>query len=158
ARDFSRHKAAEEAHARLAAVVAASAEAIVGADADGAIASWNPGAQRLYGYHQTEVLGRPIADLVESAQRTRWGTAPGRVREGDDAVRLTTRLTHRGGRVVESAVELSPVRDAGGHIVGLSMTGRRTRPEEAAGPWSRLAELARVCATLDPGPRLEALL
>src|SRR5581483_11828063 len=76
ARDVTRRKQAEEAHARLAAIIASSSEAIVGADADGVVSSWNPGARRLFGYHAAEVTGRRRSGargVVRTRRRRRSG-------------------------------------------------------------------------------------
>ncbi len=48
---------------RLAVVEDAASDAILRVDADGAIAAWSPGAERLYGFSSDEALGRPLADL-----------------------------------------------------------------------------------------------
>src|SRR5205085_2631327 len=58
-----RLRQAEEATYRLAAIVAGSDDAIYSESLDGAITSWNPGAERLYGYTAEEVLGKPVSML-----------------------------------------------------------------------------------------------
>ncbi|HZQ98215.1 MAG TPA: PAS domain S-box protein [Chloroflexota bacterium] len=143
ARDVTRRKQAEEAHARLAAIIASSSEAIVGADADGVVSSWNPGARRLFGYHAAEVTGRRLAELVVAEDRERWEAAVGRARGGEDAAQETFRLTHREGRVVEAAIVVSPVHDAGERVVGLSLVGRPAAPEGGGPRWRVLAEATR---------------
>ena len=62
-RDVSDRKRADEAQAWLASIVQSSHDAIVGKSLDGAISSWNPGAERLYGYTAEEMIGRPL-DVV----------------------------------------------------------------------------------------------
>ena len=48
----------------LAALVSSSADAIIGQTPDGVVLSWNPAAERLYGYAAGEMLGRDIVDVV----------------------------------------------------------------------------------------------
>ncbi len=57
-------KLAEAESARLAAIVDSSNDAIVSASLAGVIESWNPAAERIFGYRASEVLGRPLSLLV----------------------------------------------------------------------------------------------
>ena len=49
---------------RLASLVEGSDDAIVSATLDGTIISWNPGAERLYGYPAHEIVGQDVSMLV----------------------------------------------------------------------------------------------
>ena len=67
-RDISKRKRAEERVSHLAAIVEASDDAIIAASLDGKITSWNPGAERLYGYKAEEVIGQPLSLLVPAGR------------------------------------------------------------------------------------------
>jgi len=64
ARDITERKQAEEARYRLASIVEYSEDAVIGKTVDGIILSWNPGAEKLYGYSENEVLGKPVSILI----------------------------------------------------------------------------------------------
>jgi PAS domain S-box-containing protein len=62
---------------QLASLTAASADAILSLDTRGQVASWNRGAQRLFGYSETAIVGRPLSVLLpEAPQLQQKGTVP----------------------------------------------------------------------------------
>ncbi len=65
-RDVTAHVQAEE---RLRALTEAAADAIIAADADGRILSWNAAATHLFGYAKEEVVGRPLTLLMPESYR-----------------------------------------------------------------------------------------
>ena len=117
-RDVTEQKRTHESEARLAAIVESSDEAVVGADIDGQIISWNPGAERLYGYSQAEVIGR----------KPSFSAAPGESIDIDAIIRDATtsgvtahfETTHvrKDGRRLLVSVGVSPIRDKDGKIIG----------------------------------------
>ena len=61
---MTERKEGRDARARLAAIVESSDDAIIAIDLDGVIASWNQGAERLYGYTAQEAVGQPVTMLI----------------------------------------------------------------------------------------------
>ncbi|HEX5817459.1 MAG TPA: PAS domain S-box protein [Gemmatimonadales bacterium] len=104
----------------LAAIVQSSDDAIIGQDLDGVIRSWNAGAERLFGYPRTAVVGRPLAFLLPPDRQAADHAAQSRLRERGHAERFETVFLARDQRAVDVAVTLSTVCDADGRAVGVS--------------------------------------
>ncbi len=147
-RDVTERRRAEQATARLAAIVEASPDAIIGLTLDATIDSWNAGAEQLYGYTHGEAIGQPITILNLPEQRDS--------RERVDAaltgqtVKFETVDLARDGARVEVGVTLSPIRDRTGAIIGVSclaqdMSERKRAERELA----RLADAAEHATDLD---------
>src|SRR5262249_9445500 len=62
--DITERKKAEEALFRQAAIIEWYEDAIVSKPLNGVIPSWNPAAQRIFGYSESEVIGNPVTILV----------------------------------------------------------------------------------------------
>ena len=116
--DVTERMEAEAQRARLAAIVEASHDAIVSWTLDGRITSWNPEAERLYGYTAAEAVGRPIAILVPSDRQDRVRPTLDAVAEGKWFHGLETARVRKDGRLIEVSLTISPVRDAEGRILG----------------------------------------
>jgi PAS domain S-box-containing protein len=81
--DLTEQKAAERATRRLVSIVESSDDAIVSKDLNGVIATWNRGAERLFGYFAEEVIGKPIMIIVPSdRQAEEAGTSKSRCSPG----------------------------------------------------------------------------
>jgi PAS domain S-box-containing protein len=108
----------------FAALVQSSHDAIVGKTIDGLITSWNPSAERLYGFAASEVIGRPFVMVVPpngwaAEAEIRQLVAAGERVEPYEADRLGS-----DGTAFTVSVAMSPIRDADGRIVGVASTTR----------------------------------
>ncbi|MBI2952917.1 MAG: PAS domain S-box protein [Chloroflexi bacterium] len=134
-RDITESKKAEAALARLAAIVESSYDAIIGKTLDGVITTWNPAAERLYGYRAKEAIGQPFS-IVFPPESTyeQWDTLE-KTRQGIRVEDYETVRVRKDGKLIHVAVTVSPIRDAAGTIVGASTITRditeRKRVEEA---------------------------
>jgi PAS domain S-box-containing protein len=109
---------------RLAAIVESSDDAIVSKDLNGVITSWNAGAERLFGYTQDEIIGKPITILIPPE---RLDEEPGilqRIRRGERIDHYETIRRRKDGSLIEVSLTVSPIKDAAGRIVGASKIGR----------------------------------
>jgi PAS domain S-box-containing protein len=113
----------EEAHARLAAVVSHSNDAVFSTDRDGLVLTWNGGAERLYGYKAQEIVGQPIMDLVPQEDRAASRLAIADILLGETRVFQATRL-RRDGTPVTVEISGAPIRSDAGAILGISTIHR----------------------------------
>src|SRR5437879_226384 len=120
AQDVTERKQAEDALARYAAIIESSEDAIITNALDGTILSWNPGAERLYGYWAKEVEGHPFSILIPTNGREEWTQILDRVRCGEHVEHHETARLHRDGHRVHVSVSVSPIKDPAGRVVGAS--------------------------------------
>lgn len=113
-------KPAAEAQAWLASIVQSSHDAIVGKSLDGAITSWNPGAESLYGYTAEEMIGRPLDVVIPSDSRADEVAMLARVMQGKRVEEYESRRVDKDGRLIDVSVTLSAVADANDVVVGVA--------------------------------------
>ena len=108
-RDVSDRRRAEEAQAWLASIVQSSHDAIVGKSLDGAITSWNPGAERLYGYTADEMIGQRLDVVIPPDSTEEEAAMLGRVVHGNRVEEYQSRRVHKDGRLIDVSVTLSAI-------------------------------------------------
>jgi two-component system cell cycle sensor histidine kinase/response regulator CckA len=124
ARDITDRKCAEDELARLAALVEFSNDAIIGTDVAGEIVTWNPAAERIYGFTTTEAVGEPVSLIAPDERGSQLDQIYETVGRGKPIERLEMLRERKDGEHVEVEVTISPVRDGSGRIVGASEIGR----------------------------------
>ncbi|HEY1647666.1 MAG TPA: PAS domain S-box protein [Terracidiphilus sp.] len=150
--DITERKAAEEARRRLAAIVESSDDAIVGKDLNGIVMSWNPGAERMFGYSANEMIGRPITTIIPpelegDEQKILATIGRGKWVEHFETIRLT-----KSGERIDVSLTISPVRDDTGRVIGAAKIARditqQKKTEQALRTTERLASAGRMAATV----------
>lgn len=121
-----------DATAWLAAIVEGSDDAIVSKDTDGLIRSWNPAAERLFGYRAEEIMGLPVSTLAPSDRLDELAGILARIHRGERVDHLETLRRRKNGELVPVLLTVSPVRDARGRIVGASKIIRDITEQQRA--------------------------
>jgi PAS domain S-box-containing protein len=123
-RDIAPQKAAEIASSRLAAIVASSDDAIVSKDLNGNITTWNPAAERMFGYTSAEAVGQNITLIIPPERRHEEDTVLARIRAGQSVDHFETVRVRKDGQTVDVSLTISPVRGAGNEVIGASKIAR----------------------------------
>jgi len=150
--DVTSRKAAEEASQRLAAIVASSDDAIISKDLNGIVTTWNPGAERIFGFTAEEMIGRPITTIIPPELRDDETRILATIARGDRIQHCETVRVKKSGDPIEVSLTVSPVRDESGRIVGAAKIARditeRRRTEQTLLTSERLAAVGRLAATV----------
>jgi len=133
--DVTDRRRAEEEVRRLAAIVQASDDAIISVGLDGTVLSWNPGAERMYGYPTADAVGMAFRRLTPAGRPDETDDILRRIARGDVIERHEAVQVARDGRPVDVALKVSPIRDAAGTVTAASVIARdvseRKRVEES---------------------------
>jgi len=124
ARDITEKKKVEETNAKLAAIVQSSDDAIIGKTLDGIITSWNPAAQRLFGYTEEEMIGQSIAGIIPIDRLDEEPRILSRLRSGEKVEHFETRRVTKTGKTLDISLTISAIKDSSGKIVGASKIAR----------------------------------
>jgi PAS domain S-box-containing protein len=104
--------------ARLTAIVESSDDAIIGKTLEGVITSWNRAAERIFGYSAAEMIGQSITRIIPGERQAEGEEMLARIRRGERIDHFETVRVARDGRMIETLLTVSPIRDARARIVG----------------------------------------
>ena len=135
-RDITERKQAEVQLSHLAAIVIGSDDAIISVTLDGIIRSWNPGAERLFGYKADAIVGQPVSVLTPPQARSAIPHILKRLGRGESTIEHHEAIClHKDGHRIRVSIPLSPIRDRAGKVVGVAAIARdvtEQRQTEAA--------------------------
>ena len=113
-----------EAVAHQAALLDSSPDAIIGGTAEGAIVSWNGGAELLFGYTPDEVLGQDISVLLPPDRAGEAAHILDRLADEGEPLQFESRRVRKDGCEVDVSLTISPVVDESGRLLGTSVVAR----------------------------------
>jgi PAS domain S-box-containing protein len=120
-----------------AALVESSDDAIVAKNTDGVVISWNPAAEKLFGWTAQEMIGGSIRRLLPPDRQEEEDDILARIRSGQRVEPFYTKRLHKDGHLLDVSVSVSPVRDEQGKVIGASKIARDV------GPYLRAQERVR---------------
>lgn len=107
-----------------ASIINSTSNAIVGKTTEGIITSWNPGAERIFGYTAQEAIGQSTLMLFPAGRGDEEFEILARIARGEQVHSFDTVRLRKDGTHVHVSVTVSPVTDGRGIIVGASKIAR----------------------------------
>jgi PAS domain S-box-containing protein len=151
ASDLGERKQTAVAALHLAAIIQSSDDAIISKDLNGVVRSWNPAAERLFGYTAEDMIGESITKMIPRERLSEETYVLGRIRAGQTVDHFETVRQRKDGRMVDISLTVSPIRDARGRIIGASKIARDISEHK------RLREERRIAAENEEAARREVL-
>lgn len=108
----------------LRAIIEGSEDAIVTKNLQGIVTSWNPGAERVFGYTAPEMIGQPILRLLPPERVNEEQQILARLQRGERVDHFETRRVRKDGSFIDVSLTISPIRESEGKIIGASKIAR----------------------------------
>ena len=122
--DVTEYKRREQREAHLAAIVDSSDDAIASKTLNGIITSWNPGAQKIFGYSTAEMVGQSVFKIIPIDRWQEEYYIQDQLRNGNKIDHYETKRMTKDGRIIEVSLTISPILDKTGKIIGASKIAR----------------------------------
>ena len=123
-RDVTERTRGDRELQRMAAIIEYSDDAIISKTVDGIITTWNPAAERMYGYSSEEIIGESIALIAPQELFEEVIALMARIKAGQTTGHFETFRLRKEGTAFPVALTVSPIHDGGGAIVGASTIAR----------------------------------
>ena len=149
--DLTARKRAEEQQGRLAAIVRSSEHAIYSTSVAGDVETWNSGAERLFGYPASEIVGRSVYCIIPEPVRREREEAIERILARGGIESFVSSRQSKAGDTMHVALMLSPIGDADGRTVGIAVIARDVSEEMRLRERLALADRMASIGTLAAG-------
>jgi PAS domain S-box-containing protein len=130
--DLSDLEEATKVRNLLAEIVRSSHDGIIGMTPTGRIQTWNPGAERIYGFSAGEAIGKDISLIFPDSLVHEKDILLARTNRGEFIAGFETQRMRKDKRIIDVSVTISPIFDKNNAIIGTStivrdITARRTQ-------------------------------
>jgi len=122
--DLTERNQADLKARKFSAIVESSDDAIIGKRLNGDIESWNKGAEKLYGFSAEEAIGKNIAIIIPEHLRGQIEASLAKIRAGEHITHMETQRVRKDGTLIAVSLNISPIRDQEGEIIGASAIAR----------------------------------
>ncbi len=115
---------ATESAAKLAAIIESSDDAIISKSLNSIVTSWNPSAERIFGYTAQEMIGESITILIPEDRLEEEPQIIAKLKNGERVDHFETIRRAKNGKLLDISLTISPIKNAQGEIVGVSKIAR----------------------------------
>jgi len=132
----------------LAAIVESSEDAIYSEALDETVLSWNHGAEKIFGYTATEMIGSNFIILVPPEEQEKYRRVVNRIQQGEQIQHYEAPRLRKDGKRIWVSLSIFPLKNEAGEIVGISkivrdITERKVRDEELSLKERALQEISQ---------------
>ncbi|MGZ8270531.1 MAG: bifunctional diguanylate cyclase/phosphodiesterase [Methylophilus sp.] len=124
AHDITRRKALETKNKQFELIVNSSLDAIISKKTDGRITSWNPGAEKMFGYTAEEIIGQSISKLYPLELLEQESFIQTKIINGQKVDSFDTIRINKSGEKIHLSISMSPIFDEKGEVTGISTIAR----------------------------------
>ncbi len=122
--DLTEQRIAEQQIRRLASIVESSNDGIFSINLNHDIKSWNRGAEKIYGYKSSEIIGMPISILMSPEEWKKVSKLIDKVKKGKTVTNYEGIRLRKDKSQFNASVTLSPIKDLSREITGISIIAR----------------------------------
>jgi PAS domain S-box-containing protein len=160
-----RTRAEESARATqqlLQGIVGSSDDAIISKRLDGVITSWNPAAQKLFGFSALQAIGQPMLILIPPERLAEEPAILKQIASGESVDHFETVRVRADGTRVDISATISPLKDADGRIIGASkiardITERKSQERKLQAQLERLNLLQQITRSIGERQDLQSI-
>lgn len=131
----------------LSSLIEGSDDAIVSKTLDGIITSWNPAAERMFGYPAGEIIGQSVQKLFPEHLKGEEEHIIAQIAAGKRIEHFETLRLRKDGSIFPASITVSPIRDESGKIIAASKIVRDITLRRALEDQMRLSETVFNFAT-----------
>jgi two-component system, chemotaxis family, CheB/CheR fusion protein len=124
-RDVTERNKAEQARARLAAIMQNNLVSVLVLDTDGTILNWNRGAEQTFGHSEQEAVGRNVRMLLPRDREGEFDRLTARLRRGESVESVETAWLHKQGSVIHVVLTISPIDVVGYCWIAVDIRNRK---------------------------------
>lgn len=135
----------------LSAIVESSDDAIVSKTVEGIITSWNPAAERMFGFTAAEAIGKSIRIIIPPELQADEDYVLSKIQRGEKVDHFETVRQTKDGRRLDISLTISPVRNSQGVVIGASKIARNVTAQKQMEREREMAleQLAEALASRD---------